>query len=190
MPNTVSLKTERLILRNWRESDFEAFCNMGADPEVMRYFPSTLTQEESLVVANKIKSYIEERGWGFWALEIPGQCDFIGFTGLHIPKDDLPCSPCVEVGWRLSKQFWGKGYATEAATASLQYGFSELHLSEIVAFTAATNVPSMKVMQRLGMQNTGKDFDHPDVPLHSNLRRHVLYKITQGEFAKLNSPSM
>ena len=173
----MSINTKRLLLRNWRESDFDPFCAMCADKEVMRYFPSTLTRCESLATAHKIKSLIDERGWGFWAVEIPDCCEFIGFVGLHTPSANLPFAPCVEVGWRLNKAFWGKGYATEAASAAIDYGFSVLQLAEIVAFTAALNQPSINVMRRVGMQDAGQDFQHPGVPEHSPLRHHVLYRI-------------
>jgi len=178
----MSLRTERLILRNWKESDFGAFGDMCSDPEVMRFFPSTLSVAESLEVALKIKSLIDSRGWGFWAVEIPDKHDFIGFVGLHTPKNNLPCSPCVEVGWRLAKAYWGNGYATEAAQAALDFGFDALGLQNIVSFTAALNVPSIAVMKKLGMQNTGLDFGHPDVPDASNLKHHVLYSISSADW--------
>ncbi len=173
------LQTQRLILRNWKESDFSPFCDMCADPEVMKYFPSTLNRDESLSLALTIKSLIEDRGWGAWAVEIPNKCDFIGFVGLHIPKDNLPFSPCVEVAWRLAKSHWGNGYATEAAMAAINFGFSELKLTEIVAFTAAINIPSVKVMEKIGMRNTGLGFAHPDIPASSKLSQHVLYSISR-----------
>lgn len=175
------LRTERLILRNWKDSDYGSFCDMCSDPEVMRFFPSTLNVDESLEMAHKIKSLIDSRGWGFWAVEIPGKNDFIGFVGLHTPKDSLPFSPCVEVGWRLAKAHWGNGYATEAAQAALNFGFNSLGLQSIVSFTAAVNLPSIAVMKKLGMQNTGLDFSHPDVPAASNLKNHVLYSISNKD---------
>lgn len=176
----MAIKTNRLVLRSWKDSDLAPFCRMCADQDVMRFFPSVLTRQESIEMAQKIRSLINERGWGFWAVEVPGCSEFIGFVGLHMPKATLPFSPCVEVGWRLSKEFWGQGYATEAAKASIEYGFTELKLDEIVAFTAAINSPSIKVMERIGMANTGLDFEHPDVPASSALRHHVLYKISRS----------
>lgn len=171
------ISTPRLLLRNWTESDFEPFADMCADPEVMKYFPSTLNREESQALAIKLKSLIDDRGWGAWAVEIPNQQKFIGVVGLHTPKDTLPFSPCVEVVWRLAKPFWGKGYATEAAKAAINVGFSDLKLDEIVAFTAAINTPSINVMNRIGMQNSHSDFAHPDLPTISPLSQHVLYRI-------------
>lgn len=151
---------------------------MCADPEVMKYFPSVLNQTESYSLALKIKSLIDERGWGAWVVEVPSQHKFIGVVGLHIPKDNLPFSPYVEVLWRLAKPFWGKGYATEAATAAINFGFSELELDEVVAFTTALNTPSIKVMERIGMQNAHADFAHPDIPTSSHLSHHLLYRIS------------
>jgi RimJ/RimL family protein N-acetyltransferase len=172
------INTQRLILRNWKESDFNPFADMCADPEVMKYFPSTLNRDESFSLGLKIKSLIDERGWGAWAVEIPNQSEFIGFVGLHIPKDNMPFSSCVEVLWRLAKPFWGNGYATEAAAAAINFGFSELELTEIVAFTAAINTPSIRVMERIGMQNSNSDFAHPDIPAASQLSQHLLYRIS------------
>jgi RimJ/RimL family protein N-acetyltransferase len=172
------INTQRLILRNWKESDFNPFADMCADPDVMKYFPSILNRDESFSLALKIKSLIEERGWGAWAVEIPNQREFIGFVGLHIPKDNLPFSPCVEVLWRLAKPFWGNGYATEAATAAIHFGFSELELTEIVAFTATINTPSIRVMEKIGMQNSHSDFAHPDIAADSPLSQHLLYRIS------------
>ncbi len=177
------ITTQRLILRNWRDSDFDHFADMCADPEVMKYFPSILDRHESFSLALKIKSLIDDRGWGAWAVEIPNQSEFIGVVGLHIPNNNLPFSPCVEVLWRLAKPFWGKGYATEAATAAIDFGFSKLDLDEIVAFTAAINSPSIKVMEKIGMQNSHSNFAHPDLPTISPLRQHVLYRIaSNGQF--------
>lgn len=175
------LETKRLILRNWTDADLEPFSEMCADHDVMKYFPSVLTSEESMDMARKIRSLISARDWGFWAVELKENSRFIGFVGLHVPKPYLPFSPCVEIGWRLSKEYWGNGYASEAAKVSVDFGFSQLKLNEIVAFTAAINRPSIRVMERIGMSNTGLDFVHPDVPVNSKLSHHVLFKISKSE---------
>lgn len=150
---------------------------MGKDPDVMRYFPSLLSEEKSIEMAQTMQTLIAQRGWGLWAVELPQQEPFIGFVGLHIPSDDLPCSPCVEIGWRLASAHWGKGYATEAATACLQYAFEELNLNEVVAFTTVSNQPSRRVMEKLGMDNTERNFMHPDIEADHPLCEHVLYSI-------------
>lgn len=169
-------ETARLILRNWRAADLKPFARLNADPAVMEFFPKVLAEEESNVLAAKIKDRIDREGWGLWALERKDTGEFIGFTGLSVPVVDLPFMPCVEIGWRLAREHWGKGFATEAARDALRFAFDELKLAEVVAFTAAINMRSQAVMRRIGMNNTGSDFDHPNVPIGSVLRRHVLFK--------------
>ena len=172
----MKIATERLILRNWLASDLKPFARLNADPVVMEFFPKVLTEEESNAMAARIKDRIEREGWGLWAVERKDTGEFIGFTGLSVPVVDLPFMPCVEIGWRLAKEHWGKGFATEAARAVLRFAFDELKLAEVVSFTAATNLRSQAVMRRIGMSDTGADFDHPNVPPGSRLRRHVLFK--------------
>lgn len=184
LPST--LKTERLLLRQWQEGDFPKFVEMGKDADVMRYFPAKLTEKESNAMALKIQSLIHERGWGFWAVELPEQASFIGFVGLHVPNNNLPFSPCVEIGWRLAAKHWGKGYATEAANAALKFAFSELDIAQVVSFTSIINTPSQRVMRNLGMCHAG-NFTHPDVPKDSPLAEHVLFKISQDKWTVLNA---
>jgi len=136
------LVTERLILRQWKEEDFLPFSKMNADPDVMAYYPSTMSEEESNMMATKINDLLAERSWGFWAVELKQENEFIGFVGLHNPTHDLPCTPCVEIGWRLAKKHWGKGYATEAAEESLRFAFDELKLSEVYSFSSVLNEKS------------------------------------------------
>ncbi len=176
------LETDRLKLRQWRSEDYPVFAAMSADVRVMEYFPSPLTLDESNALASKIEGLIAERGWGLWAVEVKacGRC--AGFVGLHEPLVKLPFSPGVEVGWRLGYDFWGQGYATEAAQVALQFGFTTLALSEIVSFTATQNLRSQAVMKRLKMHNTGKNFDHPNVPIGHPLREHVLYRIGRSDW--------
>ncbi len=174
--DTAVIATERLILRNWRASDLQPFARLNADPAVMEFFPKALSEEESNAMAARIKDRIEREGWGLWAVERKDTGEFIGFTGLSVPVADLPFMPCVEIGWRLAKEHWGNGFATEAARAVLRFAFDELKLAEVVSFTAATNLRSQAVMRRIGMSNTGADFEHPNVPPGSSLRRHVLFK--------------
>lgn len=176
------ISTERLLLRQWTDDDFEAFYQINKDPEVMRYYPSTMNRQESDNMARRIQSLIEERDWGFWALELKENQQFIGFTGLHIPKANLPCSPCVEIGWRVAKTYWNRGYATEAARASLDYAFDHLILDDVVSFTANINKPSQAVMKKLGMADTRENFLHPDVPSGHELSEHVLYRITRDQW--------
>jgi len=172
------LTTERLILRGWRDSDREPFARMNADPEVMRHFVHPLSREESDRFADRIESHFERHGFGLWAVEIPGQTPFIGYVGLSTPGFEAHFMPAVEIGWRLDRQFWGHGYATEGARAALGDGFGRVGMKEIVSFTSPLNVPSIAVMERLGMtHDPADDFDHPNVPEGHPLRRHVLYRI-------------
>ena len=178
------LKTNRLLLRQWIENDFLPFAEMCSDKDVMEFFPKVQTQEESYKMGLKIQSLINERGWGMWAIEIPNEHKFIGFVGLHVPSDNLPFSPCVEIGWRLSKKHWGKGYATEAAKEILEYAFNTLNLSEVVSFTALANFRSRAVMQKIGMRDSGQNFMHPDVEASNALCEHVLYTINKSKWQK------
>lgn len=182
MSKSIQLETERLKLRQWKNSDFPAFSEINADPVVMKYFPNTLSEDESNAIANKCKDLISKRSWGFWAVEIKEEKEFIGFVGLHKTSYDLPFTPCVEIGWRLGKKYWGKGYATEAAFEALKFAFEELKLSEVYSFTSVSNMQSWSVMERLNMQNLKKNFEHPMVPERHPLREHVLYKITAEQW--------
>jgi len=173
------LKTARLILRRWRAEDREPFARLNGDPVVMRLFPSTLSREQSDAMVDRIETHFDEHGFGLWAVEAPGVAPFIGFVGLSVPSFEAHFMPAVEVGWRLDQPYWGYGYATEAARATLADGFGRAGLREIVSFTAPVNVPSIRVMERIGMtRDPVGDFDHPRVPEGHPLRRHVLYRIS------------
>lgn len=182
MTDIITCETERLRLRQWTVADRAPFAALNADPEVMKYFPALLTRQQSDAVADRCQSLIAQRGWGFWAAESKATHEFIGFVGLHIPSVELPCSPCVEIGWRLALPYWGKGLATEGATAALRVGFQTLGLTEIVSYTAQHNQRSRAVMQRLGMLESG-DFAHPQVPEVSGLRQHCLYRLSAAPAA-------
>lgn len=176
------LETDRLLLRQWVEEDFDLFAKMCSNERVMEFFPNTQTREESYEMARKIQSLINERGWGLWAIEVPSRYKFIGFIGLHTPQCNMPFSPCVEVGWRLSNQYWGKGYATEGAKAALEFAFNILKLNEVVSFTTVGNVRSEAVMKKIGMHNSGHNFMHPNIEQSHPQCEHILYKINQSEW--------
>lgn len=177
-PAITSLRTPRLVLRSWRESDLAPFAALNADARVMEHFPKVLTREESDAMVARISESIDQRGFGFWAVEVGGVADFVGFVGLAVPSFDAPFMPCVEVGWRIAHEHWGKGIATEGARAALDAAFGELGLSEVVSFTTPSNARSQRVMERLGMRHDERDdFDHPALPEGHPLRRHVLYRI-------------
>ncbi|MEU4512666.1 GNAT family N-acetyltransferase [Nonomuraea wenchangensis] len=175
------METERLIMRRWREEDREPFAAMNADPEVMEHFPAPLTREQSDTLVDRIERHFDERGYSLWALEVIGTGEFIGFAGLAWQTFDAPFLPAAEIGWRLARPAWGHGYATEAARRALTYAFEEAGLTDVISMTAATNLRSQAVMQRLGMtRDPAEDFDHPSVPEDSPLRRHVLYRLRAG----------
>ncbi len=174
----IEFDTPRLLLRQWRESDYAAFAAMAADPLVMQFLLPLPTRADSDASADRARALIAKNGWGFWAVEHKASGEFIGFTGLNAPLAALPFSPCVEIGWRLARQAWGQGFATEAARGALQVGFDRLGFEEIVAFTAVGNLRSAAVMERLGMhEDAAGAFDHPAVPEGHALRAHRLYRI-------------
>jgi RimJ/RimL family protein N-acetyltransferase len=176
--------TERLVLRQWRDEDLEPFAALNADAEVMRYFPAALDREQSDAMVSRMRDLIQAQGWGLWAVERRDTGALVGFTGLSVPRHPLPFQPCVEVGWRLARGAWGRGFATEAAREALRVGFHELGLTQVVSFTAVSNVRSRAVMERLGMtRDPTADFDHPALPVGHPLRRHVLYRISADRFA-------
>jgi len=173
------LETPRLLLRPWRESDLRAFAALNADPLVMEYFPSVLDRPASDALAGRIQSHFDRYGFGLWAAELPGVEDFIGFIGLAVPSFTAHFAPCVEVGWRLARGHWGRGYATEGARAAVEFGFGPAGLRELVSFTVPANRRSLAVMERLHMTHDPcDDFDHPGLPEGHVLRRHLLYRLS------------
>jgi RimJ/RimL family protein N-acetyltransferase len=171
------IETNRLILPRWKSSDAEPFISLNADPRVMEFFPATLSRAESEAMISRIEEKIRQQGLGFWAAELKETKSFIGFIGLNVPSYPLPFSPCVEIGWRLAFDYWGKGYAQEGARAALALGFGKLRLREIVSFTTLDNIRSRRVMEAVGMKyDAHGDFDHPRVPKDHPLRKHVLYR--------------
>ena len=180
---TPTLTTERLVLRQWRSSDLEPFRRLNADAAVMEFMASRLTAEESDALADRIQKRIAERGFGLFAAELRETGSFIGFVGLSSPSFEAHFTPCVEIGWRLARGFWGSGYATEGARAVLRLAFTSLDLPEVVSFTAALNMRSRRVMERLAMvRNPKDDFDHPGLSASDALRPHVLYRLAQADW--------
>lgn len=182
------LETARLRLRQWRDADLESFAAINADPCVMAYFPAPLDRTASDALAARWSSMFATRGFGMWAIEEKAGsgtagAPFIGFVGLSAPLFEAAFTPCVETGWRLGRRWWGRGYASEAALAALAFGFDQLGLPEIVAYTAATNRRSRAVMERLGMaRDPADDFDHPLLPAGHRLAAHVLYRLGRDAF--------
>ena len=162
------LRTERLLLREWRDEDLGPFAALNADPAVMEHFPAPLTRADSDALVGRIRTHFAVHGYGLWAVEADGE--LAGFTGLA--WSEVTGTRALEVGWRLATPYWGRGYATEGARAALDVGLRQV--PEVVSFTTLTNAPSQRVMQRLGMRRV-REFDHPRAELPERLRRHVLY---------------
>lgn len=176
--------TSRLELRQWREEDRTPFARLNADPMVMAHFPALLTRDESDALMDRCVEDLARRGYGLWAVRIRATSEFIGFVGLAVPTWDAPITPCTEIGWRLARSAWGQGYATEAADAVLATAFGLLGLDRLVSFTTAQNLPSQRVMQRIGMtRSPSEDFEHPRVP-DGPLRRQVLYRLSKADWER------
>jgi ribosomal-protein-alanine N-acetyltransferase len=174
-----TLRGPRVVLRPWRDDDLDPFAALNADRAVTEFLPGPLSREASAQLMARLQAGIDQRGWGLWAVDLGGRC--IGFTGITEPRFEAHFTPCVEVGWRLARDAWGHGYATEAAKLALAYGFDVLGLREIVSFTAAANLRSRRVMEKLGMRHRPEDdFDHPSLR-GSPLQRHLLYRLSREE---------
>jgi RimJ/RimL family protein N-acetyltransferase len=172
------LQTERLLLRRWRDDDRESFAALNADPAVMEHLLSTLSRAESDAFVDQMEARFREDGFGLWAVEVRDSGCLAGFVGLSVARFEAPFTPAVEVGWRLARDHWSRGYAVEAARAAVAFGFDRAGLDEIVSFTVPANVRSWRVMERLGMtHDEGDDFDHPLIAEGHPLRRHVLYRL-------------
>jgi RimJ/RimL family protein N-acetyltransferase len=170
------MRTDRLMMRRWRDADRGPYAAMNADPEVMRYFPAALDRATSDASVDRIEALFDRQGFGLWALEIAETGEFIGFTGLNPMPDGVPGAGGMEVGWRLARQAWHHGYATEAARAAVDVAFNGAGLAEIWSMTAVLNEPSQAVMRRLGMTPYAH-FDHPKVPAGHPVRPHVVYRL-------------
>lgn len=173
------IETPRLLLRRWRQSDLDLFAEMNADPEVMRYFPEPCSQERTKTLFDAIQREFADYGYGPFAAEEKTTGQFMGCIGFHRAEFAVDFCPCIEILWRLGKAFWNKGYATEGAKACLKHGFSRLGFDKLYSFTAVINLPSERVMQRIGMK-LERHFEHPEVPEGHPLRPHVLYVATKN----------
>ncbi len=167
--------SKRLGFRKFISSDFEAFHAINSDPEVMKYFPSLLKKEETSTLMNRINDHIADHGFGFFAVDLLKESTFIGFIGQKKTSFKADFTPSVEIGWRLDKNYWNRGLATEGASRCLEFAFSELNLSEMHSFTSLLNTASERVMQKIGMKKIG-EFDHPLVDDNHPLKAHVLYR--------------
>lgn len=187
MSENILMETERLYLRTWQDKDVGPFAEMCADPTVMRYFPDVMTPSKSRDLISRCIEKQEKDGFCMAPVEIKSTGEFLGFVGLNRPTyaAPLPFEPCVEIGLRLKQSSWGKGYASEAATAWLRFGFETIGLDEIVAFTIPANEPSQKVMRRIGMRRDADgDFLHPSLPEDHPVALHVLFRLSRADWEK------
>ncbi len=168
--------SERLGFRNWQNSDFDAFAAMNADADVMQFFPKILNGEGSVRLMQRLAQHFDEKGYTYFVVDILETSECIGFIGMCNQKYEAPFTPCVDIGWRLAKPFWGKGYATEGAKRCLEYAFETLHLKKIYAVASTINLPSIRVMEKIGMQKAGT-FIHPELVDNERLRECVYYNI-------------
>ena len=180
------IRTERLLLRRWRDEDRAAYVAMNQDPRVMEHFQGLTSPEDSIAFIDRVEAHWDEHGWGLWAVEVPGVCPFVGFTGLW-PATHVLGWESREVGWRLAHAHWGHGYATEAAREALRFGFQDIGFDEVVSFTVPQNVRSRAVMERIGLvRDPDGDFDHPRVNAvaYPQLVRHVLYRLGRDAWVR------
>ena len=180
------IRTRRLLLRQWKKEDRQYFAAMNNDSDVMHYFPRKYTREESDSFIDDNINRITIEGWGCWAVEIIDTGEFIGFVGLSKPADYHPCAGEIDIGWRLSKQFWGNGYATEATKAVLPIAFNSIGLDQIVSFTSECNFPSISIMRKIGMVKDHLGFEHPFIDADSHLRSHVVYRLHRSVWKKMS----
>ena len=171
------LTTNRLLLRRWTKEDSEPFSRMNSDAKVMEFLPKSLTRSESDLFIERIEDHFRKHAFGLYAAELREDHSFIGFVGLSVPAFQAHFTPCVEIGWRLAAEHWGRGLATEGAKEMLRHAFQDLKVDEVVSFTVPANVRSRRVMEKIGMvRNAADDFDHPSLPEGHPLKRHVLYR--------------
>lgn len=177
----IDIETPRLLLRRWKAADFDKFVVMSADPQVMRYFPEPHQEEQTKRFYDLIQAEFSEYGYGLYAVEEKSSGRFIGFIGFHWARFDADFSPCIEIGWRLDKAHWHKGYATEGAKACLKHGFTNLGISKVYSFTTIENRPSQNVMKKIGM-SFYRYFDNPDIPDNHPQKPHVCYVINKNDW--------
>ncbi|WP_202077630.1 GNAT family N-acetyltransferase [Caldalkalibacillus salinus] len=172
----IYFESERLLFRDWEDKDIDMFINMNQDRDVMAYFAHMPTEPQIMTFLQAIKAEFEQYGYGLYAVETKSDEKCIGFIGFHWATFEAEFTPCIEIGWRLVKEAWGNGYATEGAKACLAYGFNELKFKDVYSFTTKLNTRSENVMRKIGMSKC-LEFDHPRVDRNSKLLRHVLYHI-------------
>ena len=173
----IELETKHLILRQWKEEDLFYYSNLTSNKEVMQYFPKILTREQSDLAVIKFQKLLEEKSWGFWAVEEKASGKFMGYAGLHAPKTKFPFSPCVEIAWRMADKYWENGYVLELGEKILDHAFEDIGLEEVVYFSSIQNIKAEKVAKALGMKKEDEIFNHPFVAVGHELSEHYLYRM-------------
>jgi RimJ/RimL family protein N-acetyltransferase len=179
----IILETKRLILRTWHDDDIDPMTLINQDPKVCEFLLGVGDRKATIAGAERINKHFQDHGFSLYAVELKSTHEMIGWTGLMIPSFESHFTPAVEIGWRLASEHWNKGYATEAATAVLDYAFTTLNLNEVVSFTVVNNKASRRVMEKIGLQhNSHDDFDHPKISIEHPLSRHVLYRLSKSAY--------
>ena len=176
------IETERVILRTWRDDDVDEYYRINQDPKVIEFLRGPLTMQEAKDFVAFVNQQFDKIGYTLWAAEEKSSGKLMGFIGLDPLKWAAPLGSCVEIGWRLGSEYWGKGYATEGAKAALKYGFNKCGLKEVVSFTVPANVRSIRIMEKIGMQrDLNGDFAHPKLAPDHKLSKHVLYRVQKNK---------
>ncbi len=184
---TTMIETERLILRTWKKEDAEKYFQMNQDPKVIELLRGPLTMEQVIDFISAVNNHADKHGYALYAAELKATSELIGFIGLNYIDWESHFTPAIEIAWRLGSQYWGKGFATEGAKASLEYGFKQCTLKEIVSFTVPANTRSIRVMEKIGLnRDVHGDFAHPQLPADHRLSQHILYRLTQDEYMRNN----
>lgn len=169
-------ETKRMGIRNWEESDISTFVKMGKDKEVMKYFPWVMTEEQSTKFIDRMRNQFEKKGYAYIPIVNLENGEFLGMVGLMDQNYDNYLGEFVDIGWRLKKSEWGKGYATEGAKGWLDFGFNEKKIETIYSVAPLLNLGSEKVMQKIGLEKVD-ELEHPKIPEGNPLRQCCLYKI-------------
>ena len=179
MRNEYIFKSERLGFRNWKDEDLEEFAKLNSDEEVMKHFPKTLSNKEVVEFIERLKTHYEKNGFTYYATEILGSKEFIGMIGIAKQEYKTNFTPAIDIGWRLKRNAWGKGYATEGAKRCIEHAFNELDIIKIISVCVVKNKKSENVMKKLGMKRKG-EFNHPEIINHPEYKKHVCYEIIKG----------
>lgn len=173
-------ESERLGFRAWSAEDLPRMAAINADPEVMRFFPATVTEQQTQDFITRMQVMFQEKGYCYYAVDEKAGGNLIGFIGLFWQTYEAPFTPATDIGWRLAKKFWGKGYATEGAARCLRHAFDELRLDRVVATAPSVNQPSVHVMEKIGLQKLG-EFIHPRLAGNPRLEHCVYYGLSHNK---------